>query len=438
MSARRLAPAALAIAMAVLASGCGRAEDPLRVGILTECSGLFAPTAPGALAGASLPLIDRGARKGDAPGEVADARVAGRRVELIAACTEVTRFSQLVAEIRWLVESRGADVVVGPLGTPDGFVVRELARRYPEVTFLVGSGVAQEVTLKDPRPNLFRLTPDGAQIVAGLGAYAFEELGWRQAVVVSEPYTNGWEITAGFVAEFCALGGRIVERDFRSLTSPDPGRAAKRHAATADGVAVLTTALPAVGYIGAYAAALGVPLAQRLVLAGPPFYVPSTIAPPGVDTSGVVVGGFVPLDQRDRAMRRFREALDEAYPELAGSVATQDPTLSSYAAVEALATALEATDGEVGTGQRELRRALAAGELDLPYGPVRLDGNGQAVTRNSLERLVRRADGSVEARSLSHVEGVEQRFGGLFDDGTPSPSWAEPECERRAPPPWAR
>src|SRR5262245_17474988 len=433
-SVRRLA-VALAVATAVVQAGCGGDDPVLRVGVFAECSGLFAPTAPGALAGASLPLLDRGARKGDSPGEVRNARVAGTRIELVPACTEASRFSRLISETRWLVESRGVDVVVGPLGPPDGPVVRELARRYPAVTFLVGSGPAQEVTLKDPQPNLFRLTPEGAQMVAGLGAYAFDQLGWRRAVVVAEGWSNGWEVTAGFVAEFCSLGGRIVERDFGSLVAPDPGAAAQRHAAAADGVAVLTTATPAVAYVQAYANVVGARLAQRLVLSGPPFYDPTTIAPPDVDTSGVVIGGVVPLDPDDEAMGRFRDALEGAYPELATSVATQDPTFSSYAAVEAIASALEATGGELGDGQSALRDALSRLELDLPYGPVHLDANRQAVTRNTLERVRRRADGRAEAELLRHVEGVEQGFGGRFGADTPSPSWTEPACERAAPPP---
>jgi branched-chain amino acid transport system substrate-binding protein len=438
MSGPRRAALLLAAAVAAATSACGHSEAPIRLGVLTECTGLFAPTAAGALAGASLPLLERGAAKGDAPGEVEDARVAGRRVELIPGCTEVTKFSQLIAETRWLVELRGADVIVGPLGTPDGVVVRELARRYPDVTFLAGPGVAQEVTLKDPEPNLFRLTPDGGQIVAGLGAYAFDDLGWRRAVVVSEGYTNGWEITAGFVAEFCALGGEIVERDYLSLLGPDPSAAAERHAEAADGVAVLTTALPPVAYMQAYSAAVGPDLSRRLVVAGPPFYDQGALAPPGVDTSGVVIGGFVPLDSGDEAMGAFRAALESAYPELVGSAATQDPTLSSYAAVEAFATALEATDGELDDGQDDLRAALSRLELDLPYGPVRLDGNRQAIVRTSLERIERQADNRVEVETVRRVEGVTQDFGGRFGADSASPSWTEPPCAKGEPPPWAR
>jgi branched-chain amino acid transport system substrate-binding protein len=438
MTAPRFVALTLAVATIVATSACGRSEEPLRLGILAECSGLFAPTAPGALAGASLPLLDRGATKGDAPGEVANAHVAGRGVELVPACTEVTKFSQLIAETRRLVEAQDVDVVVGPLGTPDGVVMHQLAERFPDVTFLVGSGIAQEVTLKDPQPNLFRLTPDGGQIVAGLGAFAFDELGWRRAVVVSEGYTNGWEITSGFVAEFCALGGQVVERDYQSLFAPDPKPAARRHASIADGVALLTTAASPVAYLQAYGADVGAALDRRLVVSGPPFYDPGALAPPGVDTTGVVIGGFVPLDPHDEAMRSFRSALESAYPELTASVATQDPTFSTYAAVEAFSEALEATDGELGEGQSDLRSALSKIELDLPYGPVRLDGNRQAVVRTSLERITRKGDGRAEVEGLRRIDGVEQSFGDRFGSGTPSPSWIEPSCAKRDPPPWAR
>ena len=185
----------------------------------------------------------------------------------------MTRFPRLIAETRWLVESEGADVVVGPLGTPEGAMMRRIAAKYPDVTFLVGTGGAQETTLRDPQPNLFRFTPDGAQSVAGLATYAFEKLGWRRAVVVAEGYPGGWEVAAGFVAEFCSLGGAIVERDFQSLLfTPDPAAAAMRHAGSADGVALFATAAHPSPYLARYAAAVGEGLDTRLVVSGPPFF----------------------------------------------------------------------------------------------------------------------------------------------------------------------
>jgi branched-chain amino acid transport system substrate-binding protein len=305
------------------------------------------------------------------------------------------------------------------------------------VTFLLGAGIARDPTLRDSRPNVFRFTPDGAQSVAGLGSYAFNELGWRNAAVVTEGYVGGWELAAGFVAEFCALGGRIVERDYESVTSADPGKAAKRHARDADGVALLVTAFNPTVYLGDYAAAVEGALADRLVVSGPPFYDAANRAPAQVDTSGVVVGGVLPLDPDNQSMTAYRKSLDRAFPALAPGAATFDPTYSAYTAMEAIASALESTHGELGEGQRQLRSALASLHVDAPQGTVRLDRNRQAVAQIYLERVVRQGTRRGELETFRTINGVDQTYGGMFTPRAPSPSWDAPACKQGSPPPWA-
>jgi branched-chain amino acid transport system substrate-binding protein len=63
-------------------------------------------------------------------------------------------------------------------------ILRELARKYQDTTFVVSTSGPREVTLGDTAPNLFRFAPDISQQVAGLGTFAFRDLGWRNAVVV--------------------------------------------------------------------------------------------------------------------------------------------------------------------------------------------------------------------------------------------------------------
>ena len=299
MSGRsRLGAAALA-AFALVAAGCGNAPERVQVGLLRDCAGLLASTKDGAVAGAELPLIRRGA--GLDGSTLENAHVGGVEIELVPACTETGRLTQLIAETRWLVETKGADVVIGPLGTSEGALMRKLARKYPDVTFLIGWGLAQEATLRDPQPNLFRFTPDGAQSSAGLGSYAFRQLGWRRAAVVTEGYNAGLELAAGFVAEFCALGGTIVERDYQSLFSADPAAAAKRHATKADGVALLSTYSSPVPYLRRYAEAVGGPLGGRLVEAGSAVGDPTALTPAGTDTNGVVLGGVISPASSDPA-----------------------------------------------------------------------------------------------------------------------------------------
>jgi branched-chain amino acid transport system substrate-binding protein len=154
--------------------------------------------------------------------------------------------------------------------------------------------------------------------------------------------------------------------------------------------------------------------------------------------TGVVLGGYVPLDPDNRSMRAYRTSLARAYPTLQPGAAYHDPTYASYTAMEALASALEVTDGELGEGQAELRGALARLELELPQGAVRLDRNRQAIGEISLERIVRTASGRAQLEGLVTVENVEQRFGGLFTPETPPPSPVTPPCLKGSPPAWAR
>ena len=67
-----------------------------------------------------------------------------------------------------LVEQQKANAVVLPFEVNAGLVVKDYARRHPEVIFIPIS-TEQTPTLKQPLANVFRFQPDGAQLVAGSG-----------------------------------------------------------------------------------------------------------------------------------------------------------------------------------------------------------------------------------------------------------------------------
>ena len=421
------------VLVVVIASGCGGNRETVRVGVLTECAGLFATSNDIARAGAALALLERGGERTGGGGARAD--VAGRRVELVPACTELTYLHLLILSTRRLVEEDEVDVVVGSIGGAESVTFRKLAARYPDVTFVAPFG-AQEATLRDAPANLFRITPDWAQTSAGLGSHAFRELGWRRAVVVGEPFDPSWEIAAGFVAEFCALGGRVVERDWSALYLPDSSEAARRHAREADGVVLVPAVTPPVAYLAAYAKAAA-PVARRLLLSSPVFLEPRTLAVKGADLSGVVVGGFLPLGGGPERMEAFRSSYAARFPDHPIARLQEQIVIPVYTAVAAVTAALQVTGGELGDGQSLLRRALAR-PFAAPWGTIRLDGNRQASGPTYLERIEVAANGNVTARPVRTLRGVEQSFGGIFTDRTVPPSAATPTCERRPPPRWAR
>ena len=356
------------MSLAVAVAGCSSGERPVRIGLLTDCRGLFAGYEETMLAGAELPLIERGARltNGKPSGGVSEAQVAGRDLQLVRGCTEVSEFTVLVEEVRRLVESEDVDAVVGPISEADGLVMRELARKYPKVIFIPVWSGAQELTLRHPAANVYRFDTDEAQDVAGLGSYAYRELGWRRAAVVADPFV-GWQEEAAFVAEFCALGGDVTAR-FSTPTDLGNPKVA-RTLRSADGVAALLWGGYFTGsdFLPALVRTLGSP--QTRLVAGT--YVledSNTLVPVAHAPAGVVGASSIPPANETPAMRSNRAAFSKAFPGLPPSYAETPLMLAFNDAMEGLLRGLDASEGDLSDGRSRLREELARVRFDRALG----------------------------------------------------------------------
>jgi branched-chain amino acid transport system substrate-binding protein len=379
------------------------------------------------LASAELPLLERGGRlRGKRPSDgVEGARVAGRRVELVFGCVHSN--TEVLNEARRLVEEDGAALVVGTTDPQQGMVLRQYASRRPDTTFVVQPSDGPELTLWHPLPNVFRFVPDAAQWAAGLGSYAYNELGWRTAATIGDDLPYGWDAVSGFVAEFCALGGRVVGRHWVPFPADVPASLARSFPSSVDGVFLGTTIASPSGFVKAYAARSS-SLTRRLVAS---FTLPFRVSLPLVE--GVVVGGSPALEPTAAEGRYFAE-FTKAFPALGAHAL--DPLVFSYRdGVEAALGALERADGRDGPA---LREALAHTRLDSPLGLIRLDRNRQAVVSNYLSRAVAGPHGKPVIKTLKVVRNVEQSFGGYFALNSPPATRTTPECRKAKPPPWAR
>ena len=409
----------------------------MRIGLLTDCRGLFSGYEETMLAGAELPLLERGAHltNGKPSGGVSGARVAGgRKLQIVRGCTEVSEFTVLVEEVRRLVETEGVDAVVGPISEADGLVMRDLARKYPEVIFIPVWSGAQELTLRHPAANVYRFDTDEAQDVAGLGSYAYRELGWRRAAVVADPFV-GWQEEAAFVAEFCALGGNVTARFSTPTDLGDPKVA--RALRSADGVAALLWGGYFTGsdFLPALVRTVGSPDA-RLVAGTYVLEDSNTLVPIAHQPAGVVGGSSIPPADETPAMRRHRAAFSKAFPGLPPSYAETPLLLAFNDAMEGLLRGLDASEGDLSDGRRRLRGELARVRFDLPSSPVHLDRNRQAV-RNTYLKRISGGGGKRKFRLVRVVPGVEQTFGGLLSDA-PAPGPGSQPCRKATPPPWVR
>ena len=427
---------AILLALAVsTALGCAGSSDPIRIGVLADCQGPFRGVQDAQLSGAELPFLRRGARlAGKAPVDgVTRVEVGGRGVELVQGCVETGEHTVFIEEARRLVEREHVDAVIGGASV----VAREVARLYPEVPFMSAFWDEQEVTLRHPAPNLYRFTPDNAQLVAGLGAYAYRTLRWRRAAVLAPDQPWGWQPVAGFVAEFCALGGTIVTRAYLDPERPDPGATERATAKSPDGVAAFV-----VDYDGSTAvlhdliARLREP-AQQLILWAPSTEDAALRSSLGSKLDGVASSSWLAAGPPTAALRGYLAEYRRSFPALAG-VARQSMVISYYDASEALLTAIEHVGGDLSDGRSRLRRELSRMRVQLPDGVVHLDRNRQAVRDMSIVRFVVGAQGKrASLETVGTMHDVEQTYGGLLS-AAPPPSKASQPCRKATPPPWSR
>jgi branched-chain amino acid transport system substrate-binding protein len=412
-----------------LGGGCrGSTAKPVRIGILSDCYGPFSSAHQLFVASAELPLIERGGKlRGRSPsGGVEGASVGGRPVELLVGCVSGTE--NVLPEARRLVEEEGARVLVGPLVPEHGLVLRAYARRRPDTTFLIQPSGTPELTLTNPAPNVFRFAADYAQSAAGLGWYAYHELGWRTAATVAVDSPYGWGNVAGFVAEFCAVGGRMVDRQWIQLAA-NPADIVPRIPPSADGVYLGATLSPMLGFMKGYSA-LHHDLSRRLLASAALLYDPAVVA----RARGLVAGGGLPF-QPTAAEHAYVAAFAKAFPTIPAASALGPAAVSYRDGVEA---ALEALERVHGTGGARFMTALAHVQLRSPAGRIRLDGHRQAVVPNYLSRVVADAERRPSIKTIRVVPNVEQTFGGLLEPGDPPPSETGPGCKRGNPPPWTR
>ena len=417
----RLVP--LVAAALALAAGCGGSKkDAFRIGVISDCYGPFSSLHEPIIASAELPLLERGGHlRGKQPTDgVVGTQVAGRPVELVVGC--VAGNEDVISEARRLVEEEGAHAIVGTLDPQQGTILRQYASRRPETAFLIQPASAPQVTLSAPAPNVFRFAPDSAQWVAGTGTYAYRDLGWRTAAIVGDDAPFSWEQAAGFVAEFCALGGRILDRHWVTVGT-DPARVVPTLPSTADGVFLAPSVSSEAGFVKRYAARHP-DLSRRLVSTAVLLYDPSVVP----IARGVVAAGPLPFEPT-RALAAYASGFTKAFPAIPAGLATGPITVAYRDGVEAI---LEALDRAKAT-ETSLLTALARLRLSSPTGTIRLDGNRQAVGPNYLSRITRKG-----IRTVRVVPAVEETFGGYLKAGDPPPSRNAPACRPGNPPPWAR
>ena len=420
-------------------------DQTVRLGILGQCEGPFGGFHEDTVAGVALALANFAGAEVNSTTTALDgwsnAEVNGTPIELVGiGCGDDTP-DTILGEVRQLVEQEDANIVIGPLSGDEGIAVAEYANANPDVTFLSGIAGSQEPTLEVQAPNYFRFHGDGAIWNAGMGDILHNEEGWDTVAVIADDYSFGHTSAAGFIADFCGVGGDVTTRVFPPLGTtdyssfvqqlPDPDEV--------DGYFWVVGGTGTQAALEAFVNAKGDLTGDQH--AGNLFFNPDLAQALGTDIAGAYVGGFAsfPGDVQTPEIEEYLASADETWETLASGISGGEPGPPSaaagfgfmygyYAGGVALVEGLEETGGD--PSPEPLQAALADLTVELPYGDVSLDENRSGIVDVALSQLVER-DGEIVQETVAIIPEVDQTFGGTFSTDTPPPSRDFPPCEER-------
>jgi branched-chain amino acid transport system substrate-binding protein len=426
-------------ALALAVAGCGGDDDSsdegggiggsdqsseggkgtLKIGLLATLEGPFAASGAASMSGAKVALIEAGGKlAGTGPRDkVTGAKAGGRPIELYIEGSDATP-DNAVEAMRRLVEQSKVDIAVGPLSGDEGLAIKDYAKQHPEVTFVNGTSAAQNTTLRDPAPNFFRFTTDGAQWMAGLGKYAYDKLGYRRVATMAEDYSFPYDQVGGFMTEFCGAGGKVPKKIWVPLGTKDYASYIAQIPKNLDAIYVALGGADALNFTKQLDEFTG----KKIPLLGGSITVDGSIIKALKDrVEGTVSAGPVAvLDTPE--YQRYAAEFKKSFPE-GGPAGLFD--LGYYVEMKSLLMALDQVKGDTSGGQKKLQQALSKLSWTTPIGPVKLDSNRQAIANNYLFKV----EGSA-SKLLDTVPEVNQTLGVDRDEYVSKPAFdrKNPAC----------
>ena len=412
---RRTLLAATAAGMLALGTAAHADDNTIKVGVLATLEGAFTVLGQDSMRGADLAFKEH------------DYMAGGKKLEVIKGSSDASPDSA-VAAARKLVEQDGVQILIGPLSGDEGLAVKNYAKTQPQVTFINGTSAAQDTTLRDPAPNFYRFTTDGAQWQAGLGDYAYNTKGYKKIVTVAEDYSFPYTQVLGFMLGYCKAGGHVVNKfwvpignkDFSSIVASIPD--------DIDAVYVALGGADAVNFLSQYDQAGG-----NKPMIGVSITVDQTVLGSKGKTKTYLVGtpsaGPIADNWDNPKWKTFVAAYKKAYPD-----GFPSPSLFAhgyYVEAEAMIHALDDVHGDLSDGQRAFRAALASETLDTPTGQVKLDKNRQAIADIFLTEVAQGPDGNLYNKVVKIIPEVNQTLGTPEDQflALGPVSRTNPECK---------
>ena len=374
--------------------GVAQAQDVLKIGLLASLEGPFAAPGQDSMRGADLALKHHNGMAG------------GKKIEFIKVSSDATP-DKAVNSTRKAVEQDKVQIMIGPLSGDEGIAVKNYAKTQPSVTFINGSSGAQAATLTDPSPNFFRFNTEGAQWMVGLGEHALAK-GYKRTFLIAEDYGFPYSQVQGFMASYCAKGGKVIDKAWVPLGTKDYAAVIAKIPKDIDALVVVLGGSDAVNFLTQYEQAGG-----DKPMVGGSITVDQTVlnfkgkrreSLLGTASAGPMADS-IDTPEWKKFVADYKATFKDGFP---------SPSLFAYLYYINTKAALDALDvvkGDLSGGQKAYRDALQKTNFKGPAGDVRIDGNRNGVGTTYITEVAKAADGSFYNKVVKSVPNISQTLG---------------------------
>ena len=370
------------------------AQDTLKIGVLATLEGPFAVPGQDSMRGADLALKQKNGMAG------------GKKIEFVKVSSDATP-DKAVAATRKAVEQDKVQVMIGPLSGDEGIAVKNYAKSQPGITFINGSSGAQATTLSDPAPNFYRFNTEGAQWMVGLGEHALAK-GYKKTFLIAEDYGFPYSQVQGFMASYCAKGGKVVDKAWVPLGTKDYASVIAKIPKDIDALVVVLGGSDAVNFLTQYEQAGG-----NKPMVGGSITVDQTVlnykgkrreSLLGTASAGPMADSIDTAEWK-KFVADYKATFKDGFP---------SPSLFAYLYyinTKAALDALDAVKGDLSGGQKAYRDALQKTNFVGPAGVVKIDANRNGVGPTYITEVTKAADGSFYNKVVKTVPDISQTLG---------------------------
>ena len=374
ISRRTLLKASAAIGIFPAPAVLAQTPEPLRIGFLTVLTGPLAAGGKQQEEGAALFLKER------------DGTIAGRKVELI---TQDTAGQPALAKtkLQELIERSKVQVSIGPLATNEALAMDSYVRESKVPLITTTSSATVDLKARQPHPYVLHAFGTAPQVTYPLGDYAAKTLGFKKVAIVAEDFTYGHEGAGGFHLGFEAAGGKIVQKLWPPLNTPEYGVYIAQIKPDVDAIYTGFAGSNPLRFLKALAE-FGLK-GKIAVLGNTTMTDEGILKVMGDEAVGVYSAGWYAAGLQTSDNKKFVAGINAAYQHDPGFY-----TAGPYTALLMIEEALKATNGKTDDAAAFLKALHDVRLTHGPIGPVKLDEYGTPILDIHI-RKVARVDGKL-------------------------------------------